>query len=96
MNAGELITNFMVKVKEDPRIGPMHISLYTALLSLWLQRNCIHPLSVFSHDVMPVCKISGPATYHRSIRQLHEYGYIKYVPSYNHYLGSLVWLDAMS
>jgi len=96
MSAGELIRGFMAKAKEDPRIGPMHISLYTALLYLWQERNCTHPLSVFSHEVMPVCKISGPATYHRTIRQLHSLGYIKYVPSYNHYLGSLVWLDAIN
>ena len=83
--------NFLLAAKEDARISPVHISLYTALLLL-RQEMDQHPLCVFSHQVMPLCKISGSATYHKSIRELHNYGYIKYVPSYNHFLGSLVYL----
>lgn len=94
MGAGELLNNFIVKAKEDGRISTAHISLYVSLLTLWLERNCTHPLSVFSHEVMPYCKISGPATYHKCMRQLDEYGYIRYVPSHNHLLGSLVYLEA--
>jgi hypothetical protein len=93
MGAAETMLIFMRRAKEDPRIGPLHISLYAALLILWIDRGCAHPLSVFSHEVMPYCKITGPATYHRSIRQLAAYGYIRYVPSYNHLLGSLVYLE---
>jgi hypothetical protein len=89
----KLLTGFMERVKEDPRIGVTHIGLYAALLTLWQQRQRITPIPVFSHEVMPYCKLFGPATYHRTIRQLHEYGYIKYVPSYNHFLGSLVFLE---
>lgn len=90
MSATGLLIDFMNRAREDARIGPMHISLYAALVTLWHKKGCTHPFPVFSHEVMPVCKICGPATYHRSIRQLHEYGYIKYLPSYNHFLGSLV------
>ncbi|MEO6729802.1 MAG: hypothetical protein ABIN01_01200 [Ferruginibacter sp.] len=88
----DLITNFITTAKEDPRVSMAHISLYTALVSYWFANGKTSPLCVFSHDIMPICKISGAATYHRSIRQLDEYGYIKYVPSFNHFLGSLVFL----
>ncbi len=83
---------FLKTASEDPRIGPIHISLYAALIGLWEQKNKENPLTIFSKDIMSLCKISGVATYHRSIRELHQYGYIKYVPSYNHFIGSLVYL----
>ena len=41
---------------------------------------------------MHVCKISSNATNHKCIKELHEYGYLKYSPSYNPYKGSLVFL----
>lgn len=88
----QLLTDFMQKARDDPRIGLAHISLYSALLCQWHAKNAEVPLYIFSYELMPLCKLAGPATYHRSIRQLHEYGYIKYVPSNNHYLGSLVYM----
>jgi len=29
---------------------------------------------------MKIAKITGPATYHRCIKDLNEYGYINYIP----------------
>ena len=45
---------------------------------------------------MPICKISRPATYHRSIKELREYGYIEYLASYNQFLGSMVRIIPLS
>ena len=87
----ELVSAFMENVKDDPRINTSHISLYVSLVTQWFVKCSEGPLSIFSKEIMPICKISGTAAYHKSIRQLHEYGYIKYVPSYNHFLGSLVY-----
>lgn len=91
----QLLSNFLEAVRDDPRIGPAHISLYLSLIGFWSEKNFESPLSVFSYEIMPLCKIAGSATYHRSIKELHEYGYIKYVPSYNHFLGSLVYFVPM-
>ncbi|HEU4576573.1 MAG TPA: hypothetical protein VFS36_16350 [Chitinophagaceae bacterium] len=85
------VASFMEMIKEDARINPAHISLYSALVHCCRKKQYLHPVTVFSHEIMPLCKISGTATYHRSIRELHQYGYIRYVPSYNHFLGSLVY-----
>jgi len=87
----ELIA-FFTAIREDPRINPVHISLFMAIMQHWNANNCKSPICVFSRDLMQLAKISGVATYHRSIRELDEYGYIKYEPSYNHFLGSLVYL----
>ncbi len=41
---------------------------------------------------MEVAKISGLATYHKCIKDLHDYGYIQYEPSYNPAVSSQVYL----
>jgi hypothetical protein len=84
---------FLRHARDDARISAVHISLYTALIVYCENNERVHPFTVFSAELMPLCKISGTATYHRCIRELHEYGYIRYTPSYNHFLGSLVCLE---
>ena len=91
MESVSQLSIFFLQVVDDPRIGPMHNSLYGALFSLSEKQDYAEPLSVFSYEVMPLCKISSTATYHKTIKELHDYGYIKYIPSYNHFLGSLIY-----
>jgi hypothetical protein len=90
-----LLTRFLVAAMEDPRITVVHISLYLALWHQWYEQGSRDPLQVFSWEVMPWCKISGTATYHRCIRELDTYGYIHYVPSYNHHRGSRIYITAL-
>jgi hypothetical protein len=87
----ELLLSFLSAVEGDPRISTAHISLYVALWKKWKDSGSGGPLSFFRCDVAGLCKIAGLTTYHRVLRQLHEYGYIKYEPSYNQYKGSLVY-----
>lgn len=87
-----VLHDFFSAIRDDPRIGTTHISLYTALFQMWSRQKFQHPIRVFSKELMPFCKIYGKATYHRSIRELHDYGYILYEPSFNHALGSCVFI----
>ena len=84
---------FLSAIGDDPRISCAHISVYMALWKKWKDNRCQQPLSFFRSDLAPLCKLSSYNSYHKTIRQLHEYGYIKYVPSYNHFLGSLVYFN---
>jgi hypothetical protein len=88
----DLISAFLTASKEDPRIGSTHISLYTSLVYFWQKQGCDHPLSFFRRDIVPICKISGTATFHKIIKELNDFGYVKYIPSFSRYLGSLVYL----
>lgn len=86
-----VLLNFFGRIASDHRINTSHISLYTFLWKRWKELPCKNgPLVVYGHEVRGACKISSSSTYHRTIRQLHEYGYIKYIPSFNHYEGSKV------
>lgn len=87
------INSFFSAIKEDNRISPVHISLFMAIMQHRSSNNDEKiVVCVFSKDLMRLAKISGVATYHRSIKELHEYGYIKYEPSYNHSIGSLIFI----
>lgn len=92
MNLIPELAVFFSAIKEDPRINPVHISLFMAIMQHWNNNNCKSPICVFSRELMQLAKISGVATYHKSVRELDEYGYIKYKPSYNHFEGSLIYI----
>lgn len=87
----DLLSSFLVMVKEDPRINTGHISLYVSLLYYWQQKKYENPIALFRRDLIPFCKISGSATYHKSMRDLHQFGYIEYIPSFNRFEGSSVY-----
>jgi len=50
------------------------------------------PVSVYSRYLMKQAKISAGGAYHRCMRDLKDAGYIRYIPSYNPVLGSLIYL----
>jgi hypothetical protein len=92
MDVASALYRFMNQVKEDPRIGPSHISLYLAIVHCGQVQKQL-PVCVFGRDLMKSAKISAGGTYHKCMKELKEYGYIQYVPSYNPVLGSLVGLN---
>lgn len=86
------LTSFYEAIKEDPRIGTSHISLCMALFQLYNLNGFKNPVSINRRQVMEVAKISGVATFHKCIRHLDEFGYIRYEPSFDARVGSEVYL----
>src|SRR6266487_2593403 len=60
------LSEFLTAIEHDPRINAIHISIYAALVKQWHEHQYKNPVSVFSHEVMKLSKISGSATYHKS------------------------------
>ena len=77
------LSAFYCSIMADSRINARHISLYMALFECWNKNNFQSPVSIKRHDIMQAAKISGFATYHKCMKELHEYGYIKYIPSFD-------------
>jgi hypothetical protein len=75
------LSSFYAKVRADNRISPVHISQYLALLHE-ASKSYIEYSFLERERIMEDAKIYSRVTYHRSIRQLHEYGYIEYQPSF--------------
>lgn len=86
------LTNFYSAIREDHRIGISHISLYMALFQFYNLNQFRNPVGITRAAVMEVAKISGLATYHRCIKDLADFGYIQYKPSFNPAIGSQVFL----
>lgn len=78
------------KMSEDDRLSPYHLSVYNALFMLWNECGFADKLSINRNDVMRLSKIGNQNTYTKVLKQLHDYGYIVYEPSFNPLKGSLV------
>jgi hypothetical protein len=85
-------SEFFAAIADDPRINTTHVSLYMALLQSWKEHGFACPMYVFSHEIMHTAKILSSATYARSIRDLNDFGYIRYEVSYKRNQGSKVYI----
>ncbi|HEY9257516.1 hypothetical protein [Chitinophaga sp.] len=90
--ARERLTALYAVIKSDNKIGAPHLSLYLALFQLWSMNDFDEPVSIDRKEVLELAKISR-STYQRCINDLHDQGYIKYIPSYHPILGSIVYMS---
>lgn len=74
----------------DSRLNPTHISLYMALFQFWNINRFPEVFYINREEVMVMAKIGSKATYHRCLRRLHDWKYIRYLPSHNPYKGSQI------
>jgi hypothetical protein len=91
----EKLLSFLSTAENDPRLSPVHISLYLALFHRWCQLGS-DPISFSRPEIMRAAKISSRATYHRCMRELHDYRYIRYIPSHHPVLGSIAFLGQIT
>ena len=84
-------TKWLRRMAKDQRLLATHISLYTALFVCWQRQGFAQPFAVCRRELMGFSKIASIATYHKCIRELDEYGYIRYQPSFDPIRGSLVY-----
>lgn len=78
--------------REDIRLSPFHVSLYYALFHVWNQSMFSTPISIARAEIMKSAHIGSANTYVKCLKELNNFGYIKYEPSYNPMKGSLVYL----
>ncbi|KFF16591.1 hypothetical protein [Flavobacterium hydatis] len=83
MDTLQPLSKFFKAIEKDYRISITHIGIYAALLQYRISKGFINPIEVYRYEIMEIAKITGPATYHKCIRELNEYGYIRYEPSHN-------------
>ena len=84
------------RMSGDERLMATHVSLFTALFIHWQRNGFISPFPITRRELMGHSRIASVATYHKCIRQLDDYGYIRYQPCYHPRIGSLVfWPDIL-
>lgn len=82
----------MIHFSEDDRLNPSHVSLYMALFQLWNLNKFNNPISIARGEMKKLSKIGSNNTYLKCLKDLTNYGYLKYIPSHNPYKGSEVYL----
>lgn len=75
------IAGFFDNAQKDPRIAIQHIGLYAALVQYWQDHDFANPVEAYSYEIFPLAKISVNS-YHKYVRDLHDFGYIHYEPSF--------------
>jgi hypothetical protein len=90
MNYIKQLTAVCYKFTEDDRLNASHVSIYLALFQIWNVNRFNNPISVSRMDVMKISKIGSKATYHKCLKELDYWGYIKYMPSHNPLKGSKI------
>jgi hypothetical protein len=81
---------FYEKLALDDRLNPNHISLYLALFQFWNMNHFLNPISVNRAQVLQFCKIGSNHTYYKALKDLGNWGYIQYEPSFSPVKGSLI------
>ena len=88
----ELMT-FILELTADIRLKPTHISLCLALCHAWVRSNFQNIFQVSRSKLMAAAsRNQSRATYHKVMKDLQAFGYLKYTPSYHPVNGSSVSL----
>jgi len=77
------LRDWVERFEDDDRLGSAHIALYFALFYEWNARRFVSPFPVLRSEMMGLAKIRSPNAYARCMRELDQWGYIRYQASYN-------------
>lgn len=86
------LNNSYKRFTADEKATPFHISLYMALFHKWNSAKFRNPISIARDDLMYLSKIGSANTYTKCLKELHDWGYIKYAPSHSYHVGSKIYM----
>lgn len=90
MNYIRHLRGFFDHLEQDANITAQHISLYMALFNLWNLNRFREQFEINRQDVMAMARIGSKSTYSKCMKELDDWGYIRYFPSANRYQVSKV------
>ena len=88
----KVMNDFFSAIAADPRISSTHIAIFSGIFQYWCKHGLELPVKAFSHQIMPLAKMSSRNVYVKRLKELDEYGYIRYEPSYKRDKGSRIYL----
>lgn len=71
------------RIGGDERLMATHVSLFTALFVFFQRNGFVSPFPVTRAGLMSCSRIASIATYHKCIKELNDFGYIRYHPSFS-------------
>jgi hypothetical protein len=81
MNYIQHLNTFLAMMEEERRFTPCHVSLYLALFHCWNCNQFENPFPLVRERLMKISAIGSRATYNKCLKELSEWGYIRYNPS---------------
>ena len=90
MNYIRHLNGFFARLAEDKRMSSYHISLYFALFQQWNEQRFAEQFTITRGETMELSRLGSLNTYARCMKELTEWGYIRYNPSSNLHAGSRV------
>ncbi len=90
MNYIRHLNGFFARLAEDKRMSPYHISLYLALFQQWNVDRFGEQFVITRAETMEISRLGSVNTYARCMKELSEWGYIRYISSSNLHSGSRV------
>jgi hypothetical protein len=81
MNYIRQLSNFYHQLDKDPRLKHLHISLYMALFQTWNYNFFAHSFIMGRTRLMQMSRIGSKTTFSKILRELDDFGYIRYKPS---------------
>ena len=78
------------RFNNDYRIRQGHITLYLAFFQKWNRKFFKRTIMVNRQLIMENAKIRSKTTYHNYLKELNEWGYLEYFPSYHPSIGSRI------
>jgi len=80
MNLFSQFSAFYEVVAVDNRLKHYHISLYITILHFWNKNRYGEDIILHRETTLNHSKIGSSHTYYNSLRNLHDWGYIEYIP----------------
>jgi len=92
--------NYIIQLNEaferfnnDDRIKQGHITLYLAFFQKWNREFFKKTITINREWIMEKAKIKSKTTYHNYLKDLNDWGYLQYYPSYHPAQGSKVQMS---
>lgn len=92
--------NYIIQLNEaferfnnDDRIKQGHITLYLAFFQKWNREYFKRTITISREWIMEKAKIKSKTTYHNYLKDLNDWGYLRYYPSYHPARGSKVQMS---
>lgn len=86
------LSNYFERLALDERLFPTHISLFMALFYFSCGEHPDKPFQTSRPKLMRFSRIRSIATYHKNIKDLINFGYIEYKPSWHPHKGTQIRL----
>jgi len=87
---------FFLILSNDKRLNATHVSMYVVLFYQWNNARFSDAFFINRNEIMTLSRIGSKGTYHKCIKDLHNWKYLEYLPSYNPQLGSSIRMFNLS